>query len=287
MRIVRMLCLGLLVVGFISGASSTAFAAGGGDAMTLRPPAVPLVACDPYFSIWSCADKLTDVATRHWTGPRHALTSMIRIDGTAYRLMGDEPNDVPALEQVGLLVLPTRTIYDFEGAGVHVTLTFMTPALPDDLDVLSRPVTYLTWDVKASDGGKHAVQVYFDAAAEIAVNDASQEVEWKTFNASTIMLTDDPEENKRGQEKPLWLSVAQYGTKDQPVLAKKGDNLRIDWGYFYVGDWHWVMKISMYAHCRRGGSSSLMVQYRWRMTMMRGQGSRLSWAKQAARLFQG
>ena len=235
MRIVRMLCLGLLVVGFISGASSTSFAAGAGDAVTLRPPAVPLVACDPYFSIWSCADKLTDVATRHWTGPRHALTSMIRIDGTAYRLMGDEPNDVPALEQVGLLVLPTRTIYDFEGAGVHVTLTFMTPALPDDLDVLSRPVTYLTWDVKASDGGKHAVQVYFDAAAEIAVNDASQEVEWKTFNASTIMLTDDPEENKRGQEKPLWLSVAQFGTKDQPVLAKKGDNLRIDWGYFYVG----------------------------------------------------
>src|SRR5271156_5180145 len=102
-----------------------------GDSPAFRPPAVPLVANNPYLSIWSMADRLTDDTTRHWTRREHPLFSLIRIDGKAYRLMGTAPKDVPAMKQVGVRVLPTRSIYDYDDGHVHVTLIFMTPALPD------------------------------------------------------------------------------------------------------------------------------------------------------------
>src|SRR5881227_3636721 len=85
-----------------------------------RPPAVPLVTCDPYFSVWSFNDRLTDADARHWTGKPHTLASLVRINGKTYRLAGAQPADVPTLEQTGLEVLPTRTIYTFAGDGVKL-----------------------------------------------------------------------------------------------------------------------------------------------------------------------
>jgi hypothetical protein len=184
-----------------------------GDKFT--PPATPLVACDPYFSIWSPADKLTDEDTVHWTGKPHRLTSMVRIDGKPYRVMGTSPATVPALPQTSLTVLPTRTIYTFEGAGVAMTLTFMTAALPEDIETLSRPVTYVTYELRATDNGYHDVSIYFDASAEITVNEPRQQVMWPPESQGTTGS----------------LYVLKVGSKDQPILAKKGDDLRIDWGY--------------------------------------------------------
>lgn len=181
----------------------------------LRPPSVPLVACDPYFSIWSPGDKLTDVDTTHWTGKPHRLSSLVRIDGQAFRLMGTEPVNVPALSQTGLQVRPTQTLYTFAGAGLKLTLTFMTAALPADIDLLSRPVTYLTWSAEATDGKRHRVEVYFDASSELTVNQPRQQV---THSRETVG----------------GLAALKIGSVEQPVLAKKGDDLRIDWGYLYI-----------------------------------------------------
>lgn len=203
----------LVVISYMLIPGTASVLGRGGDAF--RPPAVPLVTCDPYFSVWSFADRLTDDSTKHWTGARQALHSMIRIDGEAYRIMGRDPRDVQALPQLSLQVLPTRTIYDFEGAGVHVTLTFTTPLLPENLDVMSRPVTYLTWDVHAVDGKEHSVSLYYDNTAELVVNTPDQAVLWS-------------------REQVGDLTVLRMGTKDQPVLGKKGDDLRIDWGYLYA-----------------------------------------------------
>jgi hypothetical protein len=185
------------------------------SASVLRPPAVPLVAYDPYFSIWSPADRLTDAATVHWTGRVHPLTSLIRIDNETARLMGATPANIAALPQTSVTVRPTRTIYTFANARVRVTLTFMTPSLPSDLDVLSRPVTYISWSVTSADGTPHQVQVYFDCGADIAVNATDQSVQLDYPKVDGLM-------------------VARVGTPDQPVLARSGDDVRIDWGYGYL-----------------------------------------------------
>jgi hypothetical protein len=185
------------------------------DAPAVRPPAVPLVACDPYFSIWSCADTLTGGPTRHWTGRPQPLTSLVRIDGKTYRLMGADPQDMTAMKQTSLRVLPTQTIYTFEEAGVKVEMTFLQAVLPDDIDLMSRPVVYLTWKCTSLDGKAHDISVYIDAGMEIVVNDAGQEVAWS-------------------RESIEGMAVLKAGTVEQNVLGRKGDDVRIDWGYFYL-----------------------------------------------------
>jgi hypothetical protein len=59
------------------------------------------------------------------------------------------------------------------------------------------------------------VKVYLGASSDLSVNIPSQEVE------ATSLKTKD-------------LQLLKVGTTSQPVLKKKGDDLRIDWGYFYV-----------------------------------------------------
>ena len=180
-----------------------------------RPPAIPLVAHDPYFSIWSNSDHLNDAATVHWTGKPNTLTALARIDGVTYQVIGQERKNIKPLPQRSVEVLPTRTVYQFSGAGVNLALTFLTPALPDDLDVLSRPLTYLDWQLSSADGARHDVAIYFDAASDLVVNVPDQPVTWARY-----LLDGQP--------------VLRMGSQEQPVLAKQGDDLRIDWGYLYL-----------------------------------------------------
>jgi len=180
-----------------------------------RPPAVPLVTFNPVLSIWSEADHLTDNATRHWTRREHSLVSLIRVDDKAYRLMGNDPADVPALPQVGLEVKPTRTIYDFDDGHIHVTLTFMTPALPNDLEAMASPLSYINWTVRSVDGKSHAIAIYDSTSSQLVVNNTSEKVEWSRESAGN-------------------LTALRIGTQEQPILGSCGDDHRINWGYAYL-----------------------------------------------------
>jgi hypothetical protein len=190
--------------------------AAGDEPVAFRPPSVPLVAHDPYFSIWSSADELTGTTTTHWTGKPHPLIGLLRVDGKVYRVLGAAPEDVPALPQRSLRVLSTRTIYEFGNEQVHLRLTFLSPALPADLDRLARPVTYVCWEVSTANGRPHAIAAYFEASPLIGVDTPDQEVAW-----GRVAM-------------PPWLETVRVGSKDQRVLARQGDDLRIDWGWLYL-----------------------------------------------------
>jgi hypothetical protein len=133
--------------------------------------------------------------------------------------LADEPKiekdiALPA-EQKSLNVTATKTAYRFKAGPIDLDVDFLSPLLMNDLNLLSRPVSYITTAVKSNDGKKHSVQLYFGASTNIAVNVPFQEV------ATTSYETEG-------------LSILKAGTKEQPVLQKKGDNLRIDWGYMYI-----------------------------------------------------
>ncbi|HZE83573.1 MAG TPA: DUF4965 domain-containing protein, partial [Puia sp.] len=105
--------------------------------------------------------------------------------------------------------------YQFACGRVDLTLSFTSPLLLNDLDLLSRPVSYVSFKLRANDGQSHKVQLYFDVAGLLAANTPAQELVASRGNTGS-------------------LSFLKAGTTEQPVLQKKGDNLRIDWGWLYV-----------------------------------------------------
>lgn len=182
-------------------------------ASSLRPPSVPLIVHDPYFSIWSASDKLPGSWTRHWTGSTMAICSLVRIDGKPYLLAGNPGYGIPSMEQKSLRVEATTTHYQFSGGGIDLKLDFFTPSFADELDTLSRPVGFVRFSYESAT--PHKVEVYFDVTGEWVVNEPDQRVSWGRVNIGSR-------------------SVLRMGSQAQEVLGKRGDDLRIDWGHLYV-----------------------------------------------------
>ena len=112
-------------------------------------------------------------------------------------------------------VLATNTYYTFECGPVELDVVFTAPMLIDDYDLISTPINYISYQVRSTDGQKHDVQFYLGANPLMGVNKESQ-----------------PTISTPGTEEGI--SYVRTGTIDQPILAKSGDGICIDWGYFYM-----------------------------------------------------
>ncbi|HOK09220.1 MAG TPA: DUF4965 domain-containing protein [Candidatus Hydrogenedens sp.] len=181
-----------------------------------RPPAIPLVVHDPYTSIWSFSDTLTEQWSNHWTGKTRTMVGLLIVDGKLYRFIGPPEVGGEAIQTKSCQVYPTRTIYQYEGAGVAFKLTFITPMLAENFRWLTAPISYVEFELSSIDGNAHKAVVYFDIGTDWCVDTEQQTVQCER------------------QTSPQGLTLLKAGTVDQPILEKAGDNRRIDWGYLYL-----------------------------------------------------
>jgi len=125
-----------------------------------------------------------------------------------------DPNVQPA-QQTNVAISATQTTYQFNCGAAKLELLFTSPLLITDLALLARPVSYITARVSTTDTLAHQVQIYLGASTDIATNTPVQPVKAEAYTANG-------------------LKILKAGTIEQPILKKKGDDLRIDWGYMYV-----------------------------------------------------
>ncbi|MBO4802824.1 MAG: DUF4965 domain-containing protein [Bacteroidaceae bacterium] len=145
----------------------------------------------------------------------HNTTGGAYTDFGLYKNTNTAGADVKVAEQKEIDVLATNTYYTFTCGPVELDVVFTAPMLMDDLDLLSSPVNYISYQVRSTDGKQHNVQLSVAAAREIAVNKKSQRTNTELITVGGVQY-------------------GKCGTIDQPILAKKGDGICIDWGYLYV-----------------------------------------------------
>lgn len=109
----------------------------------------------------------------------------------------------------------TQTHYNFTCGSVDLRVTFTAPLLMNDLELVSRPVNYISYNVVSNDGKKHDISLYFEASPLLALDFPFQDSESEVVNNGGLVYV-------------------KTGSVSQQILRKKGDDRRIDWGYFYM-----------------------------------------------------
>lgn len=178
-----------------------------------RLPAVPLITSDPYLSIWSPADRLDEADTIHWCGDLKALSGYLTVDGKRARFLGKSDF---ASRLTSQQVTATRTIASITLNQVELTFTFASPAFPDEPDILSMPVTLVSFVLKPLDGQSHKVSLHFSLPDNLCYDGNSR----PEMYADAFTLNG-------------W-QTAVTGQRIQKPLCHSGDHITIDWGYLYL-----------------------------------------------------
>jgi len=147
----------------------------------------------------------------------HNTTGGAYIDFGLFENVFQATDNVQMATQKSVDVLATSTYYTFTCGPVELDVVFTAPMIITDLDLLSTPINYISYQVRSTDGNNHDVQFYVGTTPRLTVNEPSQAINASIVSDGTI-------------------TYAKAGSAQQPVLAKAGDLICIDWGYLYLSD---------------------------------------------------
>ena len=177
-------------------------------------PAYPLFVKDPYFSIWSDGDVLTDKETVFWTGCDRRTYGIVSVNGKSYRFLG-VAKEVEPLQQTSIQVSTFRTSYTFSCLEFDLEISFFSPLPLNDYQILSCPVCYFEYKITPKKELKD-VQISLSLCEDWCYNDkGSNETRGDVLAFGNA-------------------DVAYFGLNRQHVFNKTGDRYGADWGYYYL-----------------------------------------------------
>ncbi|MBR3809043.1 MAG: DUF4965 domain-containing protein [Clostridia bacterium] len=183
--------------------------------MKLRAPSIPLITIDPYFSVWSRDEIINFYETEHWTNKPNNIIGTVFIDDKEYLFLGYD-RDILKLEQKSIDIDAFSSTVVMENDIISLNLKFTSPVLINDLELLTRPVSYLEVDYKLKDSKNHNVKIDVRVSDELCLDEAGQ---------NDVVKEEVKAENLIGMK---------MGNVEQKPLNKSGDDIRIDWGYVYL-----------------------------------------------------
>ncbi len=184
--------------------------------MKLRPPAIPLITVDPYFSIWSPNENINFVPTEMWSGKEKAILGTVTIDGKKRLFLGYH-RDILKIDQVSLEIDALSTTAVFESEEIILTAKFTSPVLADNLYLLTRPVSYLQVSYSSKDGKPHNVEIDVGVCEDLCLD-----TPWQ----NDVIAEETPFSNS--------IKGMRMGNVEQKPLNKSGDDIGIDWGYIHL-----------------------------------------------------
>ncbi len=183
--------------------------------MKLRAPAVPLITIDPFISIWAPDACLNHTETEHWTGTENSIIGTVTLDGEKLLFLGYN-RDIKKITQTSLEIDALSTAATFENEKIKLNVKFLTPLIPDDYRLLTRPVSYIEIGYESKDGAEHEVEISISASEKICLD---EEIDSPVITESI---------SYKG------LTVMKMGNAEQKPLNRSGDQVRIDWGCLYL-----------------------------------------------------